>query len=217
MMNTQPGSNTKQILLVLLAAIVLVGVVYVVWAKPFNKTTPEEQACTLEAKVCPDGSSVGRTGPDCSFAPCPDTTTNPHADWKTFNDTKAHVSFQYPNDIGTQYISTVDWPPKVEVSDDAYSCTEAGSETASAGQTTEQTINGHTYCVTKESEGAAGSTYTNYAYAVAKDNKTVIFTFSLRFVQCANYDDPQQQACEDERASFNIDNTLDEIVQTLSL
>jgi len=29
------------------------------------------QACTKEAKVCPDGSTVGRTGPSCAFAPCP--------------------------------------------------------------------------------------------------------------------------------------------------
>lgn len=28
-------------------------------------------ACTMEAKLCPDGSSVGRTGPDCAFALCP--------------------------------------------------------------------------------------------------------------------------------------------------
>ncbi len=28
-------------------------------------------ACTMEAKVCPDGSAVGRTGPNCEFAPCP--------------------------------------------------------------------------------------------------------------------------------------------------
>lgn len=27
-------------------------------------------ACTLEVKMCPDGSSVGRSGPSCSFAPC---------------------------------------------------------------------------------------------------------------------------------------------------
>jgi hypothetical protein len=27
-------------------------------------------ACTLEAKVCPDGSSVGRSGPDCAFTAC---------------------------------------------------------------------------------------------------------------------------------------------------
>jgi hypothetical protein len=28
-------------------------------------------ACTMEAKMCPDGSAVGRSGPDCQFAPCP--------------------------------------------------------------------------------------------------------------------------------------------------
>jgi len=28
-------------------------------------------ACTMEAKMCPDGSAVGRTGPNCEFAPCP--------------------------------------------------------------------------------------------------------------------------------------------------
>ena len=28
-------------------------------------------ACTEEAKMCPNGSAVGRTGPDCSFAECP--------------------------------------------------------------------------------------------------------------------------------------------------
>ncbi len=32
-----------------------------------------QQACTLEARVCPDGTSVGRTGPNCAFALCPTT------------------------------------------------------------------------------------------------------------------------------------------------
>jgi len=32
---------------------------------------PDGVACTMDAKVCPDGQSVGRTGPSCSFAPCP--------------------------------------------------------------------------------------------------------------------------------------------------
>ncbi len=27
-------------------------------------------ACTQEAKLCPDGSAVGRTGPNCEFAEC---------------------------------------------------------------------------------------------------------------------------------------------------
>lgn len=30
-----------------------------------------QKTCSLEAKVCPDGSSVGRSGPNCEFAPCP--------------------------------------------------------------------------------------------------------------------------------------------------
>jgi hypothetical protein len=29
--------------------------------------------CTLDAKQCPDGSYVGRVGPKCEFAPCPQT------------------------------------------------------------------------------------------------------------------------------------------------
>lgn len=28
-------------------------------------------ACTMDAKMCPDGSYVGRVGPSCAFAACP--------------------------------------------------------------------------------------------------------------------------------------------------
>lgn len=35
------------------------------------KLVPPRTGCTLEAKICPDGSGVGRTGPNCEFAPCP--------------------------------------------------------------------------------------------------------------------------------------------------
>lgn len=37
---------------------------------------PSKIACTLEAKLCPDGSAVGRTGPNCEFAPCPGEVAN---------------------------------------------------------------------------------------------------------------------------------------------
>jgi murein DD-endopeptidase MepM/ murein hydrolase activator NlpD len=36
-----------------------------------NPTTTEPVACTKEARICPDGSAVGRVGPNCEFAPCP--------------------------------------------------------------------------------------------------------------------------------------------------
>jgi hypothetical protein len=31
---------------------------------------PSNIACTQEMKQCPDGNYVGRTGPNCEFAPC---------------------------------------------------------------------------------------------------------------------------------------------------
>jgi hypothetical protein len=41
---------------------------------PNSKPTDNNQvACTMEAKLCPDGSSVGRSGPKCEFLPCPET------------------------------------------------------------------------------------------------------------------------------------------------
>lgn len=33
--------------------------------------------CTMDALICPDGTAVGRTGPNCSFAPCPTPTATP--------------------------------------------------------------------------------------------------------------------------------------------
>lgn len=42
------------------------------WFKnQFDWQDEEPVACTAEAKICPDGSAVGRTGPNCEFAPCP--------------------------------------------------------------------------------------------------------------------------------------------------
>lgn len=41
-----------------------------------NKNT-HPIACTMEAKLCPDGSAVGRTGPNCEFAECPEVVPEP--------------------------------------------------------------------------------------------------------------------------------------------
>ena len=53
-----------------------------VWVKHGQPAAPQPTtgcgvlvACTEEAKICPDGSAVGRTGPNCEFAPCPETNT----------------------------------------------------------------------------------------------------------------------------------------------
>lgn len=36
-----------------------------------TNSKPSYKACTMEAKICPDGSGVGRVGPNCEFAECP--------------------------------------------------------------------------------------------------------------------------------------------------
>lgn len=45
-------------------------------------------ACTMDAKMCPDGSYVGRVAPNCQFAACPTSTS-----------TSANGGVYYPADI----------------------------------------------------------------------------------------------------------------------
>lgn len=41
---------------------------------PKNIPSKKEVLCTMEAKMCSNGSFVGRVAPECDFAPCPDLT-----------------------------------------------------------------------------------------------------------------------------------------------
>lgn len=54
-------------LLVLIVIIALASIMYFISGYSQNNA----KACTFEARICPDGSSVGRSGPNCEFAPCP--------------------------------------------------------------------------------------------------------------------------------------------------
>ena len=67
-----------------------------------NLNDQNQTACTMEAKVCPDGSSVGRTGPNCEFTECPDQT----AGWKTYTNSEYGFEFKYPRDYKSQEIPT---------------------------------------------------------------------------------------------------------------
>lgn len=137
--------------------------------------------------------------------------------WQQATDATSDVRFWYPADLGTTYIHTIDWPPVIANLAGPYSCTEAGSEIAQAGETKEQTVNGRKYCVTKESEGAAGSIYTRYVYATERDGRMLTATFSLRLVQCGNYEPDETEICTAERAAFYPGGTIDRILGSIVL
>jgi hypothetical protein len=125
---------------------------------------------------------------------------------------------KFPN-LNTKYIQAVEWPPKITVSNQPFSCvtdnqnqsgSTTGSTTKQGAQMVEMNMGNNRYCITTESEGAAGSTYITYTYNFSpiQNNKTTYsLNFTLREVQCLNYDNPQQTECLNERQHFNV-NTL---------
>jgi len=66
--NTRKAMSNGRILGIIIFISILSIVIYKFYtAIPVTKISP---ACTEEAKICPDGSTVGRTGPNCEFTPC---------------------------------------------------------------------------------------------------------------------------------------------------
>ncbi len=72
-----PLNKTWQIVAIIVAGILVIGGVsygsYYLWQKSTGNVN--QIACTMEAKLCSDGSYVGRTGENCEFAECPATSS----------------------------------------------------------------------------------------------------------------------------------------------
>lgn len=141
-------------------------------------------------------------------------SNNGNDSWITLNSENG-ITLEYPDKIGDKYIHDFDWPPQIRIIDESFSCSEAGKETERAGETTKEIINGKTYCITKITEGAAGSIYTQYVYTRGVGNRTAILTFSIREVQCVNYSEPERNLCEKEKEEFELDNIISKIMDTI--
>lgn len=60
----------KTFITILVIAILIVLAIY--YFRDSSSASGEEAVyCTMDAKLCPDGSYVGRIPPDCEFAACP--------------------------------------------------------------------------------------------------------------------------------------------------
>lgn len=80
------GFGTLGILIIAAAVLMLAGGWYFVYQRFAKPADTGRTACTLEAKLCPDGKTyVSRTGPNCEFAECPKGNINGQQyDQKTF-------------------------------------------------------------------------------------------------------------------------------------
>lgn len=130
---------------------------------------------------------------------------------------QGEISFKYPQNLPASYISVQEWPPKIEITDNEFNCPETSLQDGSVEIITNKIINGKTYCVRATNEGVAGSIYTIYFYLTPLDNKLLTLNFVLKYPNCENYDDPQKTQCFQERQSFDLDNLIDQIVQTIKL
>lgn len=82
-------------IIIVLIALTGVGV----WLKapqttPTEPITEEPVFCTADAKICPDGTGVGRIPPKCDFAPCP-TATNSTATSSSTTNNKLEAGIGY--------------------------------------------------------------------------------------------------------------------------
>jgi hypothetical protein len=133
----------KQYLIGLVAIIIIAGALagaYYFWQK--SAGIGAQKACTMEAKLCPDESSVGRSGPNCDFAPCPGPLVGGDRDehgcigsagysWcqarqkclRIWEESCLDMSawqtskgdgfeFRYPENFGANIWRAFEWPPK---------------------------------------------------------------------------------------------------------
>jgi len=126
------------------------------------------------------------------------------------------MSFAYPEALGTQYVRSAEWPPRVEILQGEYECAiDSTSSSTPALPTEERSIDGRSYCVTRSGEGAAGSTYITYEYKTNQKDAVLRTTFTLRFVQCENYDEPNRSACKTEQGTYDVDALAVSIIKSV--
>lgn len=142
---------------------------------------------------------------------------NPDSDTSLtmYTDPQSGVTFGYPSVMPERYVTEADWPPIFTYSPEVIACQSTSDSTSTPGYTSTTTlINGHEYCLSEQTEGAAGSVYHTYRVGYEKDGGYLLFSFSLRYVQCLNYDMPESEVCQAEQDSFDINTLIDMIAQS---
>ncbi len=129
------------------------------------------------------------------------------------------IQFLYLKTLPTAFISAQDWPPKVTLVSETFSCTDGERKNTDGllAKYEQHTVGDRVYCVTKETKGAARSTYITYEYTTTQGDFVAHVVFTLRFPQCMNYNEPRQSACKTEQASYDIDGLVDRIASSIRM
>lgn len=121
--------TTKEYIVVFVAVVVIAIGSYFYFGS--SKTQrPPTRACTEEAMICWDGSAVGRTGPNCEFAPCPPKNNTPSVgteeddafkDWQIYKNSTYNFQIKFPEGwqasgkpVSNTFASFVDEPGSAE-------------------------------------------------------------------------------------------------------
>lgn len=121
-----------------------------------------------------------------------------------------YISFQ--NYILKSYTISEYKPTEFFVTDGEIDCEPTDQLSSQPLRLRKAEINGNKYCVGAFSEGAAGSTYTEYAYATVKGDRVHLMLFVARYPNCSNYPDDERIKCEEERENFNLDLLVDDVL-----
>ena len=225
--------------LVILLVVAFIGYFVYQYYLASNKE-PKPVVCTMEAKICPNGTAVGRTGPNCEFAPCPDQT----AGWNIYTNKDYNFELKYPADFFDQ-----NQPPKLLIGDCNYNvfpdkCPDINNivakDLASDGgdlkiiqdnlsspgywddpNGQKQIINDLQYCLYITGDAATGHAFNYYYFATVKNGKCLVIYLATATVNCDFYLPLEEGNTEQEKNYNNCLETnknqpklLDEIVST---
>jgi hypothetical protein len=189
-------------------------------------------ACSTDAKICPDGTAVGRTGPNCSFAVC----APPNVQLTTGSST---LAFVLPSGYQRNIITNDDATYLASYIQSTTAATDASSSIIDihvypvpTGQTAGQVILYNTTFLPSGQQATTTSSFSNVSegssvfseVVIGNDNGTVqsayylaepdkVIRFDITELGVSNWNDPsldvnalpQHQALEQMLATLQID------------